>query len=260
MPGNYLGVDIGSLYTKFVVLGHDGSVLFRKAIKTLNRNKEEHLDTIQHVYSQLAIERTCATGYGRKYFARADLVKTEINCASVGLSELFPVKKTIIDIGGEDIKVIASDQDGRVLDFYLNAKCASGTGAFITEIAERAEIDLEKMSELASRSGFGKELNSYCTVFAKTEIMKWIFEEVPVEDLAKSIYISVVTRISTIKMDKSLPIFLIGGVAAHHPFLEKVMAEKFKVDVTVPEHPQMITAFGAAVIAKNFAAKTGETA
>ena len=85
----------------------------------------------------------------------------------------------------------------------MNTKCAAGTGTFITEIAERAEIDLSKMSKLAATSDFQKELNSFCTVFAKTEIMKWIFEEVPIKDLARGIYISIVNRIAKIRITKT---------------------------------------------------------
>ena len=110
--------------------------------------------------------------------------------------------------------MIKSNDKGKVEDFYMNTKCAAGTGTFITEIAERAELDLSKMSELASRSVMNKELNSFCTVFAKTEIMKWILDEVSEEDLSRGIYISIVNRITKLKMDKSVPIYLIGGVAA----------------------------------------------
>ena len=134
----------------------------------------------------------------------------------------------------------------------MNTKCAAGTGTFITEIAERAEIDVTKMSEMASRSSFSKELNSFCTVFAKTEIMKWLFDDVPVEDVAKGIYISIVNRIAKIRMDKNLPIYLIGGVSQYHPYLKNVMEEKFNSKVTVPENPQLIIAFGAAILAKKF--------
>ena len=108
------------------------------------------------------------------------------------------------------------------------------------------------MSEMASRSNFAKELNSFCTVFAKTEIMKWLFEDVPVEDVAKGIYISIVNRIAKIRMDKNLPIYLIGGVSRYHPYLKSVMEEKFNSKVTVPENPQIIIAFGAAILAKKF--------
>jgi len=255
MTGFFLGVDIGSLYTKFIVLNTGNEILYQNVIKTLNRNKEEQTNMINNIYSEFDINFTCATGYGRKHFASADLEKSEITCSSVGLSELYPEEKTIIDIGGEDIKGITSSKEGKVIDFFMNTKCASGTGAFITEIAERAGIDLSKMSDLASKSNFRKELNSVCTVFAKTEIMNWIFDEVPIEDLARGIYISVVNRISTIMMEKTLPLYIIGGVAEYHKYIINVMEEKFQVGVIVPNNPQLITAFGAAIISK----KTAET-
>ena len=255
MKGFFLGVDIGSLYTKFIVLNTGNEILYQNVTKTLNRNKQEQPNIINNIYSEFDIDFTCATGYGREHFVSADLVKSEISCSSIGLSELYTEEKTIIDIGGEDIKVITSSAEGKVIDFFMNTKCASGTGAFITEIAERAGIDLYKMSDLASKSSFTKELNSICTVFAKTEIMKWIFDDVPVMDLARGIYISVVNRISTIRMDKTLPIYMIGGVAAYHNHLKNVMEEKFQVEVIVPDNPQMVTAFGAAIISK----KTIET-
>ena len=132
----------------------------------------------------------------------------------------------------------------------MNTKCAAGTGTFITEIAERAELDLSEMSELASQSDLNRELNSFCTVFAKTEIMKWIFAEMPEKDLARGIYISIVNRIVKLKMDKSVPIYLIGGVAEFHPFLKNIMEEMFEKEIIVAKNPQMINAYGAAVEAK----------
>ncbi len=132
----------------------------------------------------------------------------------------------------------------------MNSKCAAGTGAFITEVAERAELDVQEMSSLAAKSKSFKELNSFCTVFAKTEIMKWIFDETPIEDLARGIYISIANRIQKIPADSSLPVFLIGGVAQYHPFLKNIIEEKFNIKVTIPPNPQLINAFGAACIAR----------
>lgn len=134
----------------------------------------------------------------------------------------------------------------------MNTKCAAGTGTFITEIADRAEIDVTKLSDLAAKSNFAKELNSFCTVFAKTEIMKWLFDDVPIEDVAKGIYISIVNRVAKIRMDKELPIYLIGGVSQFHPYLRNVMEEKFNSKVIVPENPQIISAFGAALLSKKY--------
>lgn len=253
---HFLGVDIGSSFTKFVVIDAGHHVLFQKAIKTLNRDKHAKQNILDHIFSTFKIACTCATGYGREYFKNADLTKTEIYAASAGVTLSSPILKTIIDIGGEDIKILKSDANGLVLDFYMNTKCAAGTGTFITEIAKRAEIPLDKMSELAAQSDFEKELNSFCTVFAKTEIMQWIFSEVPVKDLAKGIYISIVNRIAKIRMDRTVPVFLIGGVAQFHPFIKNVMEDKFNVSVAIPQNPQMINAFGAAFLAKRHSEKS----
>lgn len=247
---HYLGVDIGSSYTKFAVLGSERKIVFSKIIKTISRDREEKKKVRDEIFSAFNIKNTCATGYGRELLDYADETKTEIYCASEGVTHFYPEEKTIIDIGGEDVKVVHSSNEGKVLDFYMNTKCAAGTGTFITEIAERAEINISDMSELASRSNFNKELNSFCTVFAKTEIMKWLFDDTPMEDIAKGIYISIVNRIHKIRMDKTVPVYLIGGVAAYHSYLKTVMEEMFNVRITVPQNPQMIIAIGAAVLAK----------
>ncbi len=255
MSKHYLGVDIGSSFTKLVVIDENEKIHYTNVLKTLSRNKRARKEALDYIDENFNVSYTCSTGYGREHFDRADITKTEIYSASAGVSALYKEEKTIVDIGGEDVKVIKSGADGKVLDFYMNTKCAAGTGTFITEIAERAEIDISSMSELASKSNFNNELNSFCTVFAKTEIMKWLFNDVPVEDVAKGIYISIVNRISKIRMDKSLPVYLIGGVAEFHPYLKNVMEDKFGCKVIVPDKPQLISAFGAAVLAKKFEGK-----
>ena len=255
MHNYYHGIDIGSSFTKIVVIDGTGLVCYRNVTKTLNRNKEELSGILDEINSRFSPSGVCATGYGREHFKGAHLNKTEIFCASVGVSSLYPVRKNILDIGGEDIKVLLSEADGKVDGFYMNTKCAAGTGTFITEIAERAEIDVKHMSELAAQSDFKQELNSFCTVFAKTEIMRWIFDEVPVPDLARGIYISIANRITKIRMEKDLPVFLIGGVIEHHPYLRIILEEKLGQQVIVPEFPQLTNALGAALLAKKHEGK-----
>ena len=247
----FLGVDIGSLYTKLVLINSDNEVSYSDVFRTMARNKEKRDEKINKINKEYNILCTCSTGYGRKLLKTADVIKTELYCASAGVTQIAPIEKTIIDIGGEDIKLLRSGEKGKVIDFYMNSKCASGTGAFITEVAERAELDVLEMSKLAANSKSTKELNSFCTVFAKTEIMKWIFDETSIEDLAKGIYISIANRIQKMPANDSLPVFLIGGVAQYHPFLKNIFEEKFSIEVTIPEEPQLINAFGAACIARN---------
>ncbi|MBL0126451.1 MAG: hypothetical protein IPP83_03105 [Flavobacteriales bacterium] len=98
-----------------------------------------------------------------------------------------------------------------------------------------------------------KELNSFCTVFAKTEIMSWIFEEMPVEDIAKGIYLSVANRIYKIRMEPDLPIYLVGGVIAYHPYFKTILSERFGQEVIIPDHPQFIVSLGAALFARKHA-------
>src|ERR1035437_5785188 len=252
----FLGVDLGSAYTKFTVIDEQEKIVFQTALKTLNRDKISVRHVIEAVKKEYPISHTCATGYGRKHFADADIVKTELNCAALGVSKYFPGAKNIIDIGGEDIKVIKCKADNNIENFYLNDKCASGTGSFITEVAERADIPITDMSDLASKSTFSKELNSFCTVFAKTEIMSWMFEGLPIEDIAKGIYISIVNRITKLRIDPTAPVYMIGGVIAHHPALQTLLQERYKKEVGVVEKPQFVVSFGAALYAKDATAKT----
>ncbi len=246
----YLGVDLGSSYTKFIVLDSNSKIAFKLALKTLNRDKIGVRHVMNAIRSEFDIKHCCATGYGRKNFPDADIIKTEINCAAEGLSGYEKTSKTIIDIGGEDIKVIHCDENGHVENFYLNDKCAAGTGSFITEIAERAEINIGEMSLLAARSNNKTELNSFCTVFAKTEIMKWLIEGMSVEDISKGVYLSIANRVAKLRIKPDAPVYLIGGVVAFHPYLMDILEKKVNQKVETVEHSQFMCALGAAMIAK----------
>lgn len=246
---HFLGVDIGSSYTKYIVIDEDKNILLNSFVRTLSRIKDDENTLKETIRERFDIKHTAVTGYGRIHYKNADVVKTELYCASQAVSELYPIDKLIIDIGGEDIKIINSYANGKVKDFFMNSKCAAGTGSFITETAERAEIDLTQMSELAKKSKVNRELNSFCTVFAKTEIMEWILDNTSIEDIAKGIYISTVNRIMKIPVKYDLPVYLIGGVVEYHPYICNVLSETIGTEVIVPEHPQYINAFGASLFA-----------
>lgn len=245
----YLGIDLGSAYTKFSVIDENGKTLFRYFLPTLSSDKQTRIQVMQAIASSFNVQYSCATGYGRKHFTETDIVKTEINCAAAGVSFTYPGEKNIIDIGGEDIKVIRCDADNNVLNFYMNDKCAAGTGSFLSEIAERANINISEMSGLASLSTYDKELNSFCTVFAKTEIMNWIFDGMSLQDIARGIYISIANKVAKMRLDPGIPTYMIGGVIAHHPYLKTLLAEKFNKKIEIMDHPQFIVSHGAAVIA-----------
>lgn len=247
----YLGVDLGSAFTKFVVIDENDAVVFRYLLNGNANNKQAQINVMQAITSNFRIAGSCATGYGRKHFNGTDIIKTEINCAAAGASIYRDGEKNIIDIGGEDIKVIRCDAHNAVSTFYMNDKCAAGTGSFLTEAAERANIPIEEMSGIAEMSGFNNELNSFCTVFAKTEIMNWIFDGMKPADIARGIYISIANKVAKMRLDPGIPTVMIGGVIAHHPYLKTLLSQKTDNEIIVIDSPQYTVALGAALIAKN---------
>ncbi len=249
----YLGIDLGSAYTKIALINEEHDLLYHEVVRTLTRDKKPLYDILDEIHRRFPIAATCAAGYGRENFPDADLTKTEIHCAARGAYSQVRDACNIIDIGAEDIKIVQVDEKGLVSHFYMNTKCASGTGAFLTEMAEKVEIPIEEMSKLASMSSTQKELNSFCTVFAKTEVMKWTIDQTPVEDVARGIYLSLVNRIHKMKLDLDRPIHLAGGVIAYHPFIRNLLADRFGVPVTVLPNPQFCVAIGAALFAEKHA-------
>ncbi len=244
----YLGIDLGSSYTKFAVTDDSGGLVLNNVVPTLSRNKGMFRDQLTKINKQFSIKQICTTGYGRDTFD-GDIKKTELICASAGVSALFPEHKCIIDIGGEDIKIIESGTDGKVINFYMNDKCSAGTGTFITEIADKAELEIGEMSDLAKLSSGSKIINSFCTVFAKSEILGWKFNNIPIEEIAKGIYLSIVTRIRKLPVKTHIPIILCGGVIAFHPYLQELLSEEFDVDVSIAPNPQYMVALGASILA-----------
>jgi len=245
----YLGIDLGSAFTKFVVIDEKGHQLFRYTLQTLTKDRYAMKHVIQAIYANFNIKYSCATGYGRKHFTETDIVKTEINCAAAGVSYSFKGEKNIIDIGGEDIKIAQCDANNNVANFYMNDKCAAGTGAFLSEIAERAGINCAEMSSLAAHSEHEKELNSFCTVFAKTEIMNWVFDGLSNQDISRGVYISIANRVAKLKLHHGIPTYIIGGVIAHHPYLSNILSSKFNCQINSVENPQFTVALGAALLA-----------
>jgi len=246
----FLGIDLGSAYTKFTIVDESNSYIFRYVLQTLSSDRHAIKNVLNAIMSAFNIKYSCATGYGRKVFSDADIVKTEINCALEGVSLFHKGEKNIIDIGGEDIKIIRCDENDNIGNFYMNDKCAAGTGSFLSEIADRAEIDVSEMSSLAEHSEFDKELNSFCTVFAKTEIMKWIMEDMSTQDIARGIYLSIANKVAKMKLVSNIPTYFIGGVIDHHPYLQKILSEKFDKEIKTLDAPQFTVALGAALIAK----------
>jgi predicted CoA-substrate-specific enzyme activase len=204
-----------------------------------------------------AIARTVATGYGRDNVGFADDRRTEIQCHGVGVYHHVGRAVTIVDIGGQDNKVIRLDAAGHRLHFRMNRKCAAGTGAFLEEIALRLDLPVAALDGLAAGATAAVQLSSFCTVFAKTEILAHLRRGVPVGAIVRGAFGSVVARV--VEMDP-LPgeVVLTGGVVAHNPTVALLLQERLGRAVTVPPHPQLAGALGAALIARQGPDRTEE--
>jgi (R)-2-hydroxyacyl-CoA dehydratese activating ATPase len=201
------------------------------------------------------IVKAISTGYGRKNVTFAQENKTEIGCHSKGCFLYFPEPITIIDIGGQDNKIIKLDEKGRRLNFKMNRKCAAGTGAFLEEMSLRLNIPIEEMDALARQSQDMVRLGSFCTVFSATEVLENIRQGKKVPDIIKGLFFSVIKRV--LEMDSlSDQVVMTGGVVAHNPFLVTMTEEIIGRKVLVPEHPQLTGAIGAALYALEEVRKT----
>lgn len=190
-----------------------------------------------------------ATGYGRNNIGFVtEKSKTEIGCHAKGCHHSFAGALTIIDIGGQDNKIIKLNKQGQRDSFKMNRKCAAGTGAFLEEMSSRLDIPLEEMNALARQASEMIKLGSYCTVFSATEVLENIRHGKPVAAIIKGIFYSMIQRV--LEMDSLTErVVLSGGVVAHNPYLVEMTAELIGRPVLLPEHPQLTGALGAALYA-----------
>jgi len=250
---NFVGIDVGASTTKSVIINEKKEIL-GYAINNSGADFKAAAEQVFDKSQERAKEKVSdewvvmATGYGRKNVPFARRTKTEISCHAKGSFFYFPQAHTLIDIGGQDSKIIKVNDSGKRISFKMNRKCAAGTGAFLEEIANRLQIKMEKLNELAEKGEKDVQIGSYCTVFTATEILTKIREGVAVNDIVKGIFGSVMKR--AIEMDPlEGNIVMTGGVVAYNPFLVSMFEQKLDRKIYVPPLPQITGAFGAALYA-----------
>jgi predicted CoA-substrate-specific enzyme activase len=249
----YAGVDLGACRTKVAILNARKEILGRAVQKSGTDFAATAESCLNAALSAANARRSdivsaIATGYGRNNVAFAQETRTEIGCHAKGCYFYFPQAMTIIDIGGQDNKIIKLDEAGRRTSFKMNRKCAAGTGAFLEEMSVRLDIPLEEMNDLARKAHGTVELGSYCTVFSATEVLEKIRQGKKVPDLVNGLFVSVIKRI--MEMDSlSDAVVVSGGVVAYNPYLVNMLQDRIGRPVLVPEYPQFSGAVGAALFA-----------
>lgn len=250
----YAGLDLGASRIKVVVIDQGGHLVghaVKKSGTDFTATAAFCLDASLEMAgaARKDILGAVSTGYGRATVSFVtDKSKSEIGCLAKGCHHYFPGAITIIDIGGQDNKIIKLNNDGGRSNFKMNRKCAAGTGSFLEEMANRLDISLEEMNSLASQSENIIKLGSYCTVFSATEVLENIRHGKKVTDIVKGIFYSVIKRV--LEMDSLTErVVMTGGVVAHNPYIVKMTEEMIGRPVLLPEFPQLTGAVGAALYA-----------
>ncbi len=241
------GIDIGSRTIELVVLNERGIIESKQAESGFDpmTQTKELLEGVQY-------DRIMATGYGRHLFELSfdAPTVTEIKAYAVGARSLFPEVRTILDIGGQDSKAISVSDEGKVVKFEMNDRCAAGTGKFLEIMATTLGFSLDQFGVEALQATKDIRINSMCTVFAESEVTSLVAKGVNRRDIALGLHHSVVRRAVGMLKRVSVkePIIFAGGVARNpctRHLLEEVLGQK----IVIPENPQMVGALGAALLA-----------
>ena len=250
------GIDVGSITAKAAVMG-DGVLLGTRVIFTGYNSEAAGRRVFDELLGELGlgrtgIDRVVATGYGRKSVATADKAVTEIMCHAAGAHFLDPSIRSVIDIGGQDSKAIAMGENGRLLNFAMNDKCAAGTGRFHEVMARALEADLDAFGELSIRAKKPARISNLCTVFAESEVISLIAKGEKRENIIAGIHEAIASRIAAMasRIGLAEPVMMTGGVARNLGVV-RALEKAIGMQVVVSPHAQVNGAIGAAAIARD---------
>jgi len=255
----FAGIDVGSTMTKAVILngGIIASVIGPtgpEQRRLANKVMEEAL--IQAGISFQTMTFVVSTGYGRINVPFADRQFTEITCHAKGIVSLFPQARTVIDIGGQDVKGIQMDGTGKILDFVMNDKCAAGSGRFIEVIANTLGVPLDQVGDLSLRSVTPAKISNICTIWAQQEVAANLAQGVPISDLLAGVHHSLADRIcrmvNRLKVEDAV---IVTGGGGKNRGLLKALSQQLDREVLVPEEPLITGALGAALLGKEMVEK-----
>lgn len=248
------GIDSGSTSTNAVIIDANRRILGFSIIPTGARSIESAYRALEEALKMAGIKMEdlsyiVATGYGRISIHFANLEVTEITCHAKGAFFLDKDIRTIIDVGGQDSKVIKIDKDGNIIDFVMNDKCSAGTGRFLENMSRVLEIPVDRMGKESLDWKEDLEISSMCTVFAESEVISLIAKNKDRKDIIRAIHKSIVKRIiSFIERINGEPRYIMTGGVAKNIGVVRCLEEKLGEKVIVPDEPQIIGALGSALI------------
>jgi predicted CoA-substrate-specific enzyme activase len=249
------GVDIGSTMTKVVITDATNKLLSSIKGPTGPEHRQLANEVMRMALEQAGlklddISYIVATGYGRVNVPFADEQVTELSCHARGVSSIFPNVRTAIDIGGQDAKCLKIN-NGKLIDFVMNDKCAAGTGRFLELTAATLGIPLEEMGEMSLTSTKKIQLSNICTIFAQQEVVALLSRGEKVEDIIAGLHYALASRVATLarRLKVEPDVVLTGGVAKNKGIVE-AMKESLGCEILVPDEPLLTGALGAAILGR----------
>ena len=250
-----VGVDIGSLTAKTVVLDLKKNIVSYKIIQGRIVDETAALVTLRQALNEARLAETdigfmVTTGYGRNMVSFGNRSITEISCHARGAQFLFPEVRTVIDIGGQDSKVISLNGAAGVVNFAMNDKCAAGTGRFLEVMSHALEVPIDQMGELSLKSQDPAAISSICTVFAESEVISLVAQKRSRLDIVAGIHEAIGRRMHSMvsQVGVNSPVIMSGGVAKNVGVV-RVLERLLGTSITVPPEPQIVGALGAALFA-----------
>jgi benzoyl-CoA reductase subunit D len=250
-----VGIDVGAKFIKVIIL-KDGKIIAKEKVLSgfeCKENAEElfNLALQKAGVSRNEIDSITSTGSGRKVVDFATKSVTDVTAASKGATTMYPEVHTVIDVGAEEGRSIRCNQDGKIIDFAINEKCAAGAGAFTEAMARALEIPIGEFGGISLKSTKEIPMNAQCAVFAESEVISLLHAKTPKEDIARAINDAVASRITSMvrKVGFEKEIALIGGVAYNTGFINSLESD-LKEKIIIPEDPEYVSAYGAALMTK----------
>jgi predicted CoA-substrate-specific enzyme activase len=249
------GIDAGSRAIKVVLFDRQQGRMIGSGIAEQGVDQQRlAAELFERTLSSAGVDRgmiarVIATGYGRSRIPFASTTITEITCHARGVHHLCPAVRTVVEIGGQDSKVISLELGGRVRDFAMNDRCAAGTGRFLEMVADRLGVKLASLGELSSQSKHPAVISSTCVVFAETEIVGLLAEGRPAPDIVAGVQNAIAARVAAMAgRGWVAPVHFTGGVALQ-PGMVRALGEAFRCPISPVPTPQFTGALGAAILA-----------
>ncbi len=250
------GIDCGAKNTKTVIL-KDGEIMGKGSVLTGFDQEAAVEKSLGDALKEAAvsrddIEKIGGTGSGKESISMADVEVNDIKAMAKAANYFFPNSRTVADVGAEEGRAVKIDENGNVVDFAINEKCAAGAGAFIEAMARALEVNLEEMGPLCLQSDKEIPMNAQCAIFAESEVVGLIHAKTEKPDISKAIHDAMASRIVSMirRVGVNEDVAMIGGVGRNPGFVDSMKRELEVGNLYIPDEPEFGAAVGAAVVAK----------